>query len=254
MAHSLRAVSRLVAMTQRSLVSGVNSEARRNFGTTSLLKKSNYEAVEGKRGSLYHLLWKRKFTWLFVFGGLGFVIYESLHPDRANRTEKMRSEWAHMAGGAYDPTKPQKENKAAKDWLTKILHFRDVFMMFEMNEKSKRSYFFHFSRDSFLLISLSYVRCAFALLMWYFDYRDHRRVSDHHHGWMFPRYFCNAVLFLVEKGLTNHFIFLFFLFLIYFNLFQFLQFSSQCLPWYNVDVVIDVQNIIDLRDASLTHR
>jgi len=115
MAHPLRAVSRLVAMSQRSLVSGVNSEARRNFGTTSLLKKSNYAAVEGKRGSLYHLLWKRKFTWLFVFGGLGFVVYESLHPDRANRTDKMKSEWAHLAGGAYDPTKPQKENKAAKE-------------------------------------------------------------------------------------------------------------------------------------------
>jgi len=144
MAHPLRAVSRLVAMSQRSLVSGVSSEARRNFGTTSLLKKSNYAAVEGKRGSLYHLLWKRKFTWLFVFGGLGFVVYESLHPDRANRTDKMKSEWAHLAGGAYDPTKPQKENKAAKEWLTKTLHFREVFMLFEMNEKLKILFFiFH---------------------------------------------------------------------------------------------------------------
>jgi len=111
MAHPLRAASRLVAMAQmpKPLTTGIISAVPRNFGTTSL-RTSNYQAIEGKRGSLYHLIWKRKFTWLFALGGGGFLVYELMHPDKANRTAKMKNEWAHLAGGAYDPNKPQNSN------------------------------------------------------------------------------------------------------------------------------------------------
>jgi len=116
MAQALRAVFRLVATSpaQPLVASGVQNSVR-GFGTTSLLRKSNYEAIEAKRGSLYHLIWKRKFTWIFVLGGMGFLLFETFHPDRANRTERMKNEWAHLSGGAYEATKPQKENKVAKE-------------------------------------------------------------------------------------------------------------------------------------------
>merc|ERR1712142_157216 len=110
MAHPLRAASRLVAMAQMPGTTGVISAVPRNrFGTTSVMR-SNFQDLERKRGSLYHLLWKRKFAWLFALGGGGFLVYEILHPDRANRTAKMEHEWAHKAGGAYDPNKPQNSN------------------------------------------------------------------------------------------------------------------------------------------------
>ena len=90
-----------------------------------------------------------------------------------------------------------------------------------MNEKL--NFFFSFFTWSF---DWGDVRCAFVLLMWYFDYReirDQRRVCDHHHGWMLLRYFCNAVLFLVEKGLTNHFdLILFYFYFKFFSIFMIL--------------------------------
>merc|ERR1712142_667116 len=53
MAHPLRAASRLVAMAQmpKPLTTGIISAVPRHFGTTSL-RTSNYQAIEGKRGSL----------------------------------------------------------------------------------------------------------------------------------------------------------------------------------------------------------
>jgi len=115
MAHPLRAASRLVAMAQMPGTTGVISAVPRNrFGTTSVMR-SNFQDIERKRGSLYHLLWKRKFTWLFALGGSGFLVYEILHPDKANRTAKMKNEWAHKTGGAYDPNKPQNSNLKPAD-------------------------------------------------------------------------------------------------------------------------------------------
>lgn len=110
---SLRALSRLVANTQKPMTTGIGSEVRRTFATTSIFsdsQQSRYTAIESKRGSLYHLLWKRKFTWLFVGGAMFALAYEIFNPDKENRTKMLMNEWAHKSGGAYDPMKPQKEN------------------------------------------------------------------------------------------------------------------------------------------------
>ena len=47
---------------------------------------------------IFPILNQRKFTWLFALGGGGFLVYELMHPDKANRTAKMKNEWAHLAG------------------------------------------------------------------------------------------------------------------------------------------------------------
>lgn len=109
---SLKAVSRLVTNTHKPLATGATSEIRRNFGTTGILRKSNYTDVEERRGSLYHLIWKRKFMWLFVFGGIGYSVYEVFRPDKGARKEAWAKEMAQL-GGAYNPLKPQKENPVA---------------------------------------------------------------------------------------------------------------------------------------------
>lgn len=113
-------------MSQKPVVSGVNTEIRRNIAATSVLK-SKYVDVENKKKSFYHLFWKRKFSWIIVLGGIGFLIFETLHPDKANRTEKLKSDWAHLAGGAYDPTKPQKENRVTKEWLADFFFVKFFF-------------------------------------------------------------------------------------------------------------------------------
>jgi len=114
MAQPLRAVARLVATSQsKPLVAGGNSGVRRLYETAS--DTSRYVDAERKRGSLYHLIWKRKFTWIICIGGMGSLLYEVFHPDKANRTEALKNHWAHLSGGAYEATKPQKENRVSKE-------------------------------------------------------------------------------------------------------------------------------------------
>jgi len=106
---SLRVVSRLVANAQKPLATGSGYGIRRNFATTRILSESKYKDTEDKRRSLYYSIWKMKYTWLIVGGTICIGLYEMFHPDKAGRRKLLQDEWTHKQGGAYDPTKPQRE-------------------------------------------------------------------------------------------------------------------------------------------------
>jgi len=108
MAHSLRAGARLVAMAQKPMTNGVNSQIQRKFGTTSLLK-----STEDGHGAFYYLVWKRKFTWIFLIVCVGSLIFEYFHPDKENRRKNYTVDWSRQTGGAYRGV--EKENPVTKD-------------------------------------------------------------------------------------------------------------------------------------------
>lgn len=86
----------------------VTTEVRSFTNSTQLWSK--YEDAERRGGSFYHVLWKRKFTWLCVLGGAGTLMYELFRPDRKERKQDMQNSWARLSGGAYD--KPQRGTKS----------------------------------------------------------------------------------------------------------------------------------------------
>lgn len=52
-----------------------------------------------------------------LFTGVGAIIYDQIHPDRAERTDKLYKGWNKLSTNVYSPNKPQPEAKpeATKD-------------------------------------------------------------------------------------------------------------------------------------------
>merc|ERR1712142_103368 len=110
MANPLTAASRLAAMTRRILNAGTVPpirESRKYFFTTPTRTTIDHDVEPENRGSRSHPLYRFKISLIFILGAIGFVIYDELDPDKESHRQKLKNYWAHQAGGAYDPNKPQ---------------------------------------------------------------------------------------------------------------------------------------------------